>query len=72
MIKLAKSSRELWGCEIKKSETDKIEVIRENLKKLVQAHHDNDTESVISYHEKIDSALHSLVGKEGLRPEERK
>lgn len=76
MTKLSKLASELWKEEQissfrKSGETNKIEQIRDGLKKLVEAHHNGDTGAVISFHEKIDSALHSLVGKEGLRPEEK-
>ncbi len=57
----------------KKSKTNnaKVEKIRTNLKKLVEAHKDGDTKKVIQHHEKIDNALHSLVGEEGKTPEEK-
>ncbi len=50
---------------------NKVDTIRENLKELIGYHKKGDTKKVISHHEKIDSALHSLVGKEGLTSEEK-
>lgn len=53
------------------NESTAIKKISADLQALVDAHHKGDTKAVVSYHEKIDNALHKLVGKEGLRPEEK-
>lgn len=53
------------------SEEGKIQEICDDLVRLVECHHKGDTEGVINYHEQIDAALHSIVGKEGLTSEEK-
>lgn len=50
---------------------DAIAEISEDLAQLVEYHKLGNTKKVIEYHEKLDTALHALVGKEGLRPEEK-